>query len=102
MIVSVLSQLIDIKEIINQTKLTSLIWNDPRFVETWFNFEMTTEQILDFYSSWGISTKIIANSYNFFQIYTGTTTLFKLFIEKFSLTNIDTEEHLKFSMPLTI
>jgi glycosyltransferase involved in cell wall biosynthesis len=65
MIVSILSQLIDIKEIINQTKLTSLIWNDPRFVETWFNFEMTTEQILDFYSSWGISTKIIANSYNF-------------------------------------
>ena len=65
MILSVLSQLIDIKEIINQTKLTSLIWNDPRFVETWFNFEMTTEQILDFYSSWGISTEIIANSYNF-------------------------------------
>ena len=65
MIISILSQSFDIKEIINQTKLVSLIWNDPRFVETWFNFEMTTEQILDFYSSWGISTKIIANSYNF-------------------------------------
>ena len=65
MIVSILSQLIDVKEIINQTKLTSLIWNDPRFVETWFNFEMTTEQILDFYRSWGISTEIIANS-NYF------------------------------------
>jgi hypothetical protein len=26
----------------------------------------------------------------------------ELFIEKFSLTNIDTEEHLEFSMPLTL
>jgi len=62
MIISILSQSFDIKEIINQTKLVSLIWNDPRFVETWFNFEMTTEQILDFYSSWGIPTKIIFHS----------------------------------------
>jgi glycosyltransferase involved in cell wall biosynthesis len=65
MILSVFAQLFDIEEIMNQTKLTSLIWNDPRFVETWFKFEMTTEQILDFYSSWGISTAIIANSYNY-------------------------------------
>jgi hypothetical protein len=58
MIMSTLSQSFDIKEIFNQMKLSSIVWNDPRFVETWFNFEMTTEQILDFYRSWGISTRV--------------------------------------------
>lgn len=62
MILSIFSQTFEIKEIINQINLTSLIWNDLRFVETWFNFAMTTEQILDFYRSWGISTEMIANS----------------------------------------
>jgi len=62
MILSIFSQTFEIKEIINQISLTSLIWNDLRFVETWFNFAMTTEQILDFYRSWGISTEMIANS----------------------------------------
>jgi glycosyltransferase involved in cell wall biosynthesis len=62
MILSIFSQSFEIKEIINQINLTSLIWNDLRFVETWFNFAMTTEQILDFYRSWGISTQMIANS----------------------------------------
>jgi glycosyltransferase involved in cell wall biosynthesis len=68
MIMSTLSQSFDIREILNQTKVTSAIWNDPRFVETWFNFELTTEQILDFYSSWGISTEIIGNSDNYSEI----------------------------------
>jgi glycosyltransferase involved in cell wall biosynthesis len=63
MIMSIFSQSFEIKEIINQTKFASLIWNDPRFVETWFNFEMTTEQIIDFYIFWGISTKLINNSH---------------------------------------
>ena len=68
MIISMFSQSFDMKEILNQTKLTSLIWNDPRFVETWFNFELTTEQILDFYGSWGISTEIISDSYNYPEV----------------------------------
>ena len=64
MIMSTLSQSFDIKEILNQMKLSSKVWNDPRFVETWFNFEMTIEQILDFYRSWGISTRVNKESYD--------------------------------------
>jgi glycosyltransferase involved in cell wall biosynthesis len=64
MIMSIFSQSFDIKEIIVQMKLSSIIWNDPRFVETWFNFDMTTEQILNFYISWGIPTTVNTDLYD--------------------------------------
>jgi glycosyltransferase involved in cell wall biosynthesis len=67
MIMSTLSQSFDVKEIFNQMNLSSIVWNDPRFVETWFNFEMTTEQILDFYRSWGISTTINKEAYDLLE-----------------------------------
>jgi hypothetical protein len=62
---SIFSQSFDVREILNQMKLSSIIWNDPRFVETWFNFEMTTEQILNFYSFWGIPTTVNTGIYDF-------------------------------------
>jgi len=65
MIMSIFSQSFDIKENIIQMKLSSIIWNDPRFVEIWFNFEMTIEQILNFYSSWGIQTIVNTDSHYF-------------------------------------
>ena len=63
MILSILSRSFDTREILNQMKLSSIIWNDPRFVEIWFNFEMTTEQILYFYRSWGILTIVNKEAY---------------------------------------
>jgi glycosyltransferase involved in cell wall biosynthesis len=65
MIMSIFSQSFDVREILNQMKLSSIIWNDPRFVETWFNFEMTTEQILNFYSFWGIPTTVNTGMHDF-------------------------------------
>ncbi len=57
MLISIISQSINTKEFFHQLKTITQIWDDPRFIETWFNLELTTVQILDFYNSWGVSTE---------------------------------------------
>jgi hypothetical protein len=34
------------------------IWNDLRFVESWFDQKLSTEEILNFFEFWGVEVKI--------------------------------------------
>ena len=41
---------------------TPRIWNDLRFVESWFHQKLSTEEILSFFDSWGVDVRLSALS----------------------------------------
>jgi hypothetical protein len=60
-LVSTIAPSINVLELLSEIPIFTTIWNDPRFIEVWYNIELPLTQILSYYETYGFTNKLLKN-----------------------------------------